>query len=77
MQPNSEDHMYTQEAVDAFQSVIEDEDFEPLSRVLTNPDILRLTRRRLCMHYGLGLPDEEMINQARSVIEMFSKGFGL
>jgi hypothetical protein len=76
MEPNDGTMMFTDEAVDAFRSAINDDDFNPLSRIFVDGDIKRM-KRQLGMSYGIGMPDEEMLDRTRQILNAMGGNFSL
>jgi hypothetical protein len=76
MEPNDGTMMFTDEAVDAFRSAINDDDFNPLSRIFVDGDIKRM-KRQLYMSYGIGMPDEEMLDRTRQILNAMGGNFSL
>jgi len=65
---------FTDEAVDAFRSAINDDDFNQLTRIF-NTDQMNMIRRHLGVNHGIGMPEEEQIDRARMALRMLGADF--
>jgi hypothetical protein len=77
MTPDDGTQMMSDQAVDAFRSTIRDDDFEPLSLLFKDRKHLLSIKRTLGMNHGIGLPDDELLDEARMVLNALGGNFPL
>ena len=75
MEPNNNRHMFTDEAVDAFRSAINNDDFGPLSSIFDEPQLSGI-RLQLGRNHGIGPEAQVIMDQAREVLAMLERGYG-
>ena len=57
-------HLFSDQAVDAFRSAIEDDCFSPLTRIL-DADQMKATRSQLGLKHGIGISEEEKVDRVK------------